>query len=292
MRKFIVDKNSEGTRVDVFVADNLPRYTRSSLRGLFKKGEVLVNGNPEDPGDKLKESDVVTIQTRLLMEEPDVINLPVTFEDENVVVINKPAGILTHSKGAINAEPTVASFIKTRIQDEKLTGNRAGIVHRLDRATSGLIIAAKNGGSLKFLQNQFAKRQVKKNYIAVVHGDVKPPQAIIDVPIERNPSSPQTFRAGSGGKPAQTKYSVLKTFTKGAEKYSLLELQPFTGRTHQLRVHLAYIGNPIVGDYVYGKKDSGPMMLHAASLELTLPNGLHKKFVAALPETFSKLISE
>jgi 23S rRNA pseudouridine1911/1915/1917 synthase len=291
-RKFAVPEDRAGQRTDVFVAQEFPQYTRSALRGLFEQALVLVNGAAQRPGDKLKSGDKVTVDTSVLDVEPEAIDLPIIFEDDNVIVINKPEGVLTHSKGAINSEATVASFIKPKIKDPNLTGNRAGIVHRLDRATSGIIIAAKTELALKLLQKQFSTHKVKKTYLAVAEGIIEPEAAIIDVPIERNPRRPQTFRAGQAGRSAQTKYTLIKPLQKVRTTYSYIKLEPVTGRTHQLRVHLAYVGHPIVGDMVYGNgSNNSQLLLHAASLEVTLPGGERKIFEAPLPKRINDFVS-
>jgi len=243
---------------------------------------VAVNAEVTKPSHKIKLGDEVQVDESLLRLKPPKIELPIIYEDDDVVVIDKPAGILSHSKGALNLEATVASFIKPRIKDKTLSGNRAGIVHRLDRPTSGVIIAAKNADSLVKLQKQFSKRNAKKIYIAIVEGLLEPTEAIIDAPIMRNPAKPQTFKVSSAGKPAITQYKVLKSFEKGSKAYSLVELRPLTGRTHQIRVHMAYINHPIVGDHVYGHDGDG-LMLHAKSLEITLPNSERKVFSAKIP---------
>jgi 23S rRNA pseudouridine1911/1915/1917 synthase len=164
-------------------------------------------------------------------------------------------------------------------------GNRAGIVHRLDRFTSGVIITAKSANALSHLQKQFSQRKSKKKYFAIIEGWPELETAIIDAPIERNPKKPQTFRVGASGKPAQTHYKVVEKFEKNGSKYSFIELNPVTGRTHQLRVHLKHIRHPIVGDSIYGHSGSH-MFLHAASLEVTLPGGARKTFEAPLPKIF------
>lgn len=251
---------------------------------------VFANQQAAKPSYKVKDGDEIEIDETYLNRDPGPIDLPVIYEDENVVVIDKPAGILTHSKGALNLEPTVASFIKNKLNDKLLTGNRAGIVHRLDRPTSGVIICAKNTKTLKNLQKQFSQRKTKKTYIAIAEGVLEPKQAVIDVPVGRNPRKPQTFKVTPGGKVATTKYRVEKEFKKSGKNYSQLILEPKTGRTHQLRVHLAYIGHPIVGDHVYGRSQ-GPMMLHAYSLELTLPGGDRKIFKSKLPSRFGEFIN-
>lgn len=276
-----------GKRADVFVTENLNSYTRSSLSSLFDKELVLANGKPAKPSYKLRAGDKLEVNTYLLRAEPEAIEIPIIYEDNDVIVMNKPAGLLTHSKGALNTEATVASFIKPKLTDKNMTGNRAGIVHRLDRATSGVIIAAKNDKALKWLQKQFSTRKTNKTYLAIVEGVPTPEEAIIDAPIERNPKKPQTFRVGGGGRPSQTRYKVLKKSALGglSNSYSLLELVPQTGRTHQLRVHLKYIGHPIVGDRVYGH-DGEHMYLHAKSLEIILPDGRQMKFEIPEPKIF------
>lgn len=280
MKEFTVGPDAAGQRLDIYLAGLYPEFTRSSLSGLLKDGLVTVNGETEKAGYKLKEKDSISVDHKILTAEPPAIVLPIIYEDDNAIIIDKPAGVLTHSKGAINNEGTVASFIKPKVKG--LEGNRAGIVHRLDRHTSGVIITAKNEQALKHLQKQFSQRRTKKTYIAIAEGDLEPKKAVIDAPIMRNPKRPQTFVVNTGGKPARTAYSVVKVFDKDGKTYSVVELKPETGRTHQLRVHLAYINHPIVGDFIYGHSD-GPMMLHARELELTLPDGQRKVFESPVP---------
>jgi 23S rRNA pseudouridine1911/1915/1917 synthase len=178
----------------------------------------------------------------------------------------------------------VASFARSRT--DLMSGERPGIVHRLDRATSGVMICAKTPEALSWLQKQFHDRHSKKTYTAIVKGTPEPQEALIDMPIERNPKAPATFRVGANGKEAQTRYKVVRT----SSKYSLLELQPRTGRTHQLRVHLAHQKHPIVGDTLYAGKPAERLYLHAHKLELTLPNGETKTFTAPIPEAFNSFL--
>jgi 23S rRNA pseudouridine1911/1915/1917 synthase len=288
MHEFEVDKTDVGKRADVYVAAQYPQFTRSALEALFEQKLVKINDEPIKPAHKIKEGERVLVDETLLKLEPPIIELPIIYEDDNVIVIDKPSGILTHSKGALNTEATVASFIKDKLNDGNLEGNRAGIVHRLDRGTSGVIITAKNAEALSRLQKQFSKRKAKKRYIAVVEGILKPKAAIIDAPMMRNPAKPQTFKVSAGGKPAITEYGVLKSFKKGSKTYSLIELKPQTGRTHQLRVHMAYVGHPIVGDHIYGHEGEGSMLLHAASLEITLPNSERRTFEADTPKSIKE----
>ncbi len=285
MLKFKAKKNEAGKRADVFVASKYPDFTRSSLKKLFITDQVMIGDKPIKASYLLHEGDVLTLSTKQLFAEPASIEIPILHEDDNVIVLNKPAGVLTHSKGALNTEATVASFIKPLLTDKNLVGNRAGIVHRLDRATSGVLIAAKNEKALKWLQKQFSTRKTNKVYLAIVEGTPEPQEAIIDAPIERNPKKPQTFRVGDSGRPAQTRYKVLKILNQSSNLYSLVELVPKTGRTHQLRVHLKYIGHPVVGDRIYGHGGDNTY-LHAKSLEIVLPSGQKKCFEAPTPKIF------
>lgn len=269
-------------RLDQYVVAQLPESSRAFATKLIEEGKVLVNGKPQlKAGYKLRPADKIRIKYVPETEAhiPD-ITLPVLYEDKDCVVIDKPLGLLTHSKGAFNPEPTVASWLKSRLTG--MSGERAGIVHRLDRATSGVMICAKTPEALSWLQKQFSLRKVKKSYVAIVEGELALPEAIIDMPIARNPKKPQTFRVGSNGKPAVTAYKVLKT----NGKRSLIELQPTTGRTHQLRVHLAHIKHPIVGDTFYHGPAADRLFLHARSLEITLPDRQRKIFSSPLPKEF------
>lgn len=276
-------------RADIFVASKYPAFTRSSLELLFDRNLVEINSKPEKPSYRLKAGDKVVVDGRLLSAKPPKISLPVIYEDDDVIVIDKPEGMLTHSKGALNLEATVATFILPKINDETLSGNRAGIVHRLDRGTSGVMIGAKNTRALSKLQKQFSQRKTKKVYNAIVEGVPEQTQALIDAPIERNPKRPQTFRVGANGRSATTEYRVIRTITKKGRDYSLLELKPATGRTHQIRVHLAYIGHPVAGDHVYGQ-EAEHLYLHAASLEVTLPSSERKVFTAPPPKYFNEFL--
>jgi 23S rRNA pseudouridine1911/1915/1917 synthase len=288
MGEFRVPAGSAGVRADIFLAEKYPAFTRSSLERLFEEHSVKVGGLPVKPSRKLREAERVEVNELLLRQRPALINLPIIYEDDDVVVINKPEGILSHSKGAMNNESTVASFIAPKVQKE-LTGNRAGIVHRLDRPTSGLMIAAKNKAAQSKLQKQFSQRSSKKIYLAIVEGVPELPEALIEAPIQRNPKKPQTFRVNAEGKPASTEYKIIKSFQKGSKSYSLLELKPLTGRTHQLRVHLNYAGHPIVGDHLYGHAGEH-LYLHAKSLELTLPSAGRRVFTAQPPDYFVKFL--
>ena len=311
-------EHTRGQRLDQKVVELFPSLSRAFATKLIEDKRISVNGAPQTkPGYKLRANDVVMVD--YIPEEQDAIpdiELPILYEDNDCVVINKPIGLLTHSKGAFNPEPTVATWLFRRAptpppkcdrsdlsHPQSVTGRtyhsgdsgtcvaeanggipaRAGIVHRLDRATSGVMICAKNTPALKHLQKQFSQRKAKKTYYAVVKGVPKHEAAVIDMPIERNPKAPATFRVGPQGKTASTTYRIVQT----NQKYSLLELKPETGRTHQLRVHLAHLGHPIVGDVLYGGEANERLLLHAAELEITVPKDSQRlTFTAPLPTDF------
>lgn len=274
-------------RLDQYVTEQLGDVSRASAAKLIERGFVAVNGSPQlKAGYRIRQNDIIAVKYDA--EEAAAIpeiELPIVFEDKHCVVINKPVGLLTHSKGAFNPEATVATWLSARLSG--MTGDRAGIVHRLDRATSGVMICAKTPAALSWLQKQFAQRNVKKTYVAVVKGSLANEQAVIDMPIERNPKKPQTFRVGSNGKPAVTSYKVLAA----NDTYSLLELTPATGRTHQLRVHLEHLKHPIFGDTLYGGESADRLYLHAHKLELTLPNKSRQVFEVPVPPEFQELAS-
>lgn len=278
---------SDNQRLDQYVIQKLPTVSRSFAAKLIEQGSVVVNNVPQTkPGYRLRENDVVEIAYEpTVSQQPPEIELEIIYEDTNCVVINKPVGLLTHSKGAFNPEATVATWLAHRVKG--LEGERAGIVHRLDRATSGVMICAKHPLALSWLQKQFSQRKVKKTYVAVVAGNLNPPEAVIDMPIERNPKRPQTFRVGSNGKTAVTAYTVLQM----SGDYSLVELRPTTGRTHQLRVHLEKLGHPILGDELYGGQVADRLYLHAQSLEITLPTKQRQTFSVPAPQSFQDKIT-
>lgn len=274
-------------RLDIYLSTKFDTtISRSLWQKYIKAGYVSVNNKvATTPKFEVDETDEIALN--LPEKEQTDVDLPILYEDDDVIVVNKPSGLLTHAKGGLSDEPTVAEIIRPKTSFATDT-DRPGIVHRLDRDTSGLLIIAKNPESAAHLQRQFAERTAKKTYIAITDGKPKLNAAKIDLPIGRNPSAPSTFRIDPNGKPAQTTYHVLTE----NDTQSLVELKPTTGRTHQLRVHLAHLNAPILGDRVYGKSSDCRMMLHAQKLEITLPSGERKVFEAAIPDEFKRFFPE
>lgn len=274
-------------RLDTYLYEHYKEISRSRWQKYIKDSRVSINGKTiTTPSYEIDDKAIIDIK---LPEEKkfEKEKLDILYLDDNVIVINKPAGILTHAKGTESDEFTVADFFK-RYSTYALDTNRAGIVHRLDRDTSGVIIGARNNETANLLKKQFAKRLTKKTYIAITTGIPKLEKARIDLPIARNPKKPATFKISSNGKVAITDYKVLKT----NENYALIELMPKTGRTHQLRVHLNYINCPILGDKIYGTKKADRMYLHAEKLEITIPNKGRMTFEAKLPKEFKDIFEK
>ena len=273
-------------RLDALLAQKYPQTSRSTWRKYIKAGYVTVNNQLVTvPKTEVVETDILraTIPERSSAEDQE---LPILYLDDHVIVINKPVGVLTHSKGAMNDEFTVADFF-ARYTTVGLDTNRPGVVHRLDRDTSGVMIGARTSEAFELLKRQFADRKAKKEYLALVTGTLEPARARIEIPIGRNPSVPSTFRADPSGKPATTDYELIDI----ANHMSYVRLMPRTGRTHQLRVHMAHLGHPIVGDRVYGTP-ADRLYLHAHSLEITIPHGERRTFVAELPESFQARLEQ
>jgi 23S rRNA pseudouridine1911/1915/1917 synthase len=283
MQKFVV-KTKDNQRLDIFVHNKMPKYSRSFVQKLIETDKVTVNSKRLGAGDTVHNGDVINIDFEDNQQTIPEISLPILYEDGDCLVLDKPSGILTHSKGAFNPEATVATFISPKVQG--MTGDRAGIVHRLDRATSGVIICAKTPEALSWLQKQFSLRKVKKHYRAVIEGLLDPETAVIDMPIGRNPKSPKSFHVSADGRPAQTQYTTIEH----KNGLSLLDLEPKTGRTHQLRVHLKQLNHPIIGDTLYGGREHKRLMLHAYKLEITLPNRQRREFIAPLPSEFHTIL--
>jgi len=259
-------------RLDHLMMGIYRSYNRSTLQKFIESGFVKVDGKVVlKPNAKFPEGVKIDLQVPAKLKNSDV-EPRVIYEDDNVLVVEKPAGLLSEAKGEYCPERTLADF--------------GLICHRLDRDTSGVMILAKTPEVQKFLKRQFQDRKVHKTYYAVVEGVLKLPEARIDLPMLRNKKRPTTFLVDPNGKEAETFYKVLKT----DGKRSLVELKPTSGRTHQLRVHMRYLGHPIVGDRVYGDGKGERLYLHAGELEITLPGGKRTIFKSKLPKEFENVV--
>ena len=258
-------------RLDLLLVEKYKSYNRSTLQKFIELGFVTVDGVvAKKPNQKFEKTVKLDLNVPETLKNADV-KPDVIYEDDNVLVLNKPAGLLSMAKGEYCPEKTLEDY--------------GLLVHRLDRDTSGVVILAKNEAAQTYLRKQFQDRKAHKTYYAIVEGRPKLDEANINLPINRDLKRPNTFRVEAGGKPSETYYKVIKS----DNNYSLVELKPKTGRTHQLRVHLSYLGTPILGDVVYGKGEGERLYLHAAELEITLPGGERKTFKADLPEEFKNV---
>ena len=264
----------EKKRLDLMMVEIYKSYNRSTLQKFIESGFVQVNGEVVlKPNAKFEEGVKISLVVPEDMKNSDV-EPEVIFENDDVLVLNKPAGLLSMAKGEYCPEKTLEDF--------------GLLVHRLDRDTSGVVILAKNEAAQSMLRRQFQDRKAHKTYVAVISGRPKLDVARIDLPMARDLKRPTTFRVDANGKEAETFYKVIKT----DDKHSLVELRPTSGRTHQLRVHMAYVGCPIVGDRVYGGEKAERLILHAKNLEITLPGGERRTFEAPVPEEFDVFWSD
>lgn len=261
----------EKVRLDLLMGEIFKSYNRSTLQKFIEYGFVTVDGKlVKKSNTKFERGVKIDLRIPDLMKNADLVP-DVIYEDAKVLVLNKPAGLLSMAKGEYCPENTLERY--------------GLLVHRLDRDTSGVVILAKDEETQKFLKKQFQDRKAHKIYNAVIEGQLKLKEARIDLPLARDLKRPTTFKVDPNGKPAETFYKVLQ---ENAD-YSLVELRPTTGRTHQLRVHLKYLGHPILGDRVYGEKKADRLYLHARELEITLPGGKRQSFVAPLPKEFENV---
>jgi len=291
-----------GTRLDQFLVSHLPETSRARIQQLIAQQKILVDNLKAKPSLKLRGNETITIlgplQLPPLRAVAEEIPLDVVYEDDDLAVINKPAGMMVHvGAGATEAarnRGTLVNALLHRFSQLSSSGDelRPGIVHRLDKETSGLLVIAKNDAAHRRLAMQFASRQVKKHYIALVHGWLKQDHGTIAAPVSRDllRRTRMTTRR-SGGRSAITHYNISRKLDSKHGKFTLLDLQIETGRTHQIRVHLASVGYPVVGDTLYGApKSIGDLsltrnFLHAASLQFTHPRtGEKMSFFRPLPE--------
>ncbi len=288
------------TRLDHFLTANLPEFSRSRIQGWIKKGLVLVDGMPaKKNGAKLSRGAQIRLCIPPVQKtdlQPEAIPLDILFENEDVMVVNKPAGMVVHPSAGHASGTLVHAALAHAPEMEGIGGElRPGIVHRLDKDTSGVIIMAKNDAALGWLQKQFAERSVKKRYLALVDGAPPTPTGRIEAPIGRDPSHRKKMAILSAGK-GRNAISEYKTLERFAE-HTLLEIAILTGRTHQIRLHCAFLGMPVVGDTLYGhrrqKIEISRQFLHAARLSIILPGEKKpRRFEAPLASELEEVLRE
>ncbi|OGX17487.1 MAG: hypothetical protein A3K83_00705 [Omnitrophica WOR_2 bacterium RBG_13_44_8b] len=295
-----VPPESSGMRLDLFIMSFFENkklgFSRNFVQKLIADEKVTLKDMTDvKPHYKVKTNDELKVTVEEKKSDtlkPENIPLDVVYEDNDLAIINKPSGLVVHPAPG-NYEHTLVNALLYRFKNlSDINPERPGIVHRLDRETSGLIAIAKNNFSHQSLAKQFAKHSIKRKYVAIVKGRVELDENVIELPIERHAVKRKTMSVGysSGSKYAKTFYRTLKR----SRNFSLLELEPFTGRTHQLRVHLAFLDYPILGDSKYGKNDEFPRLaLHAKSLGFIHPRSQeYVEFDSEMPEEFKKFIEK
>ena len=298
MNKLIVNTDNSGLRLDAYIAKNIDNLSRTAVKRLIEEENIKVNGGAQKVSYKVQENDEIEVnvpEAKELDIKAEDIPVEVVYEDSDIIVVNKPKGLVVHPANG-NWDGTLVNAIMAICKDS-LSGIggeiRPGIVHRLDKDTSGLLIIAKNDEAHLNMSNQIKNREVKKIYYALVRGNVSENEATINMPIGRSTKDRKKMAVTKNGKEAVTHFKVLERFNK----YTLLEVKIDTGRTHQIRVHLSEIGHPVVGDEVYsnGKNEFGikGQLLHAKSLDFKHPiSGKELHLEAEIPEEFSNVLKE
>ena len=285
-----------GTRLDRYVADQLPDLSRGTVQALIEAGRVRVDNQPRKPKFRMTPGEVVSVEIpppRIDEILPDPIPLSIVFEDADVIVINKAAGMVVHPAPG-HSRGTLANALLAHVPGISVGGSqRPGIVHRLDKDTSGLIVAAKTDRGRTALVSQWENRSVEKTYLALVSGSVAEDEATVDAPIGRDPKNRQRMAVQRTGRPAVTRFHVIERFPNA----TVLEVTIETGRTHQIRVHLAFIGHPIVGDPLYGRPRPTNLQvdrqfLHASGLAFHLPDGAALRLEAPLPDDLRAVLEQ
>lgn len=297
-----IGQQQTNIRLDHYLVEKYPAYSRAFLKRQINKGGILVNETIKKPSYILKENDRIDIDVavpeKYVLQADPTIKLSVIYKDENMVVIDKSAGISVHPSSASGRQKdTIANALLAYYPETKDVGDapkiRPGIVHRLDKETSGLMVVAKNKQSFEWLKKQFSERRVVKKYLTLIHGQPKKNRGTISKAIGKTKDfRKRTIVPLKDQKEALTYYKTIETFND----YSLIEAEPKTGRTHQIRIHLASIGHPVVGDKLYSFKNHIPpeglkrQFLHAYYLKFSLPSGKIIELQSDLPEDLKTVI--
>ncbi|MFA5675915.1 MAG: RluA family pseudouridine synthase [Christensenellales bacterium] len=291
-KRFEIKKPEE--RLDKYLARVMP-LTRSHIKNAVLSGDVRVNGARAKPGDKLRSGDIVTVDIsppEPIAAKPEDIPIEIVYEDEWMAVVNKPQGMVVHPAPGSRSGTLVSALLFRLDGLSGINGQlRPGIVHRLDKDTSGLIVVAKNDKAHNALARQIADKSARRIYAAIVHGDIKQDKLTIDKPVGRSRRDRKKMAVEAGGRRAVTFIRVLERFGE----YTFIEAELKTGRTHQIRVHLSDMRRPVAGDMVYGPKvtklHDGGQLLHAKKLILSHPDtGRQMTFEAPLPDYFENAL--
>ena len=297
MPDFVIPPSVSGVRLDHFLARHLPHLSRSRIQALIKDGHIRVDGKQTKPGEKLRNGQTVAVEEPAAIPmagtAPEAIPLEILFEDGDIAVIDKPAGMVVHP-AAGNPNGTLVNALLHHCGELSGIGGeqRPGIVHRLDKETSGCMVIAKNDAAHHGLSRQFAMRKVSKIYLALAAGHFAKKSGVIEAEIGRHPVHRKKMSVveQGRGRSSKTAYRVLRELEgfKGANKASLVECTLHTGRTHQIRVHLKHLGHPLLGDPLYGRRDEYPrQMLHSWKLGFAHPRtGEWIEFKATIPPDF------
>lgn len=294
---FLVSSEESGKRLDIFLMEKNPDFSRSRLQALIAEGMIFLKGKKVKSNYRVKKGDQIFMEVpppRKVTVEPENIPLPILYQDQDIVVVNKPVGMVVHP-AAGHYQGTLVNALLFHCRDLSGVGGelRPGIVHRLDKDTSGILVAAKNDSAHHSLAHQLKKRSVKREYQALVHGRIKENRATVDAPIGRHHKDRKKMAVTKGRtREAVTHFEVLERF----DRYTYLRLKLETGRTHQIRVHMAYIGYPLLGDVQYGplknEFNQAGQALHAGTLGFIHPrSGNYMEFFAPLPEHFKRILS-
>ncbi|MEQ1604323.1 MAG: RluA family pseudouridine synthase [Pyrinomonadaceae bacterium] len=330
---FTVEPDDAGMRLDAYLADRIESWSRSKLQKLIENEDVLVNEKAAKPSHKVRENDeieVELVEIQATVFEPENIPLDIVYEDEFLAVINKPAGMVVHpgagvqtgtlanaiayhfrlkssppfegGVAAVSADGVVLSAGGQKPEAGSLNSNRIGIVHRLDKDTSGLIVVAKSDEMHEALSEQFRERKVYKSYVALVHGSLEQNMGKVDAPIGRNKHNRLRMKVAGSGRSAVSLWKVRKRF----DKFTLLDIEIKTGRTHQIRVHMGYLNHPVVGDEIYNEGRDNTVMdsyvrngiasmrrffLHAEKLSFTHPKTKERlEFTQELPTELKEFL--
>lgn len=292
----IITEENAGERLDTVLAGIVPDTSRTDIQNRVKSGHITVNGKTVKPNYKVKQDDNIEFLERENVEadiEPENLNLDIVYEDEDVAVVNKLRGMVVHP-AAGHASGTLVNGLMGQLDNlSGINGElRPGIVHRIDKDTSGLLMVAKHDVAHRHLVEQLVEKSVTRKYTALVHGVIPHNLGTIEAPIGRNPKERQDMAVVDEGKDAVTHFNVLERF----DNFTLVECILETGRTHQIRVHMKYIGYPLAGDPKYGPRktlDVGGQLLHAGILGFTHPKtGERMEFKTELPEYFTSVLNE